>query len=1245
MTPESESPDVTIIAGGTPAGRSFAAGRYVVRRVLPEGGQKTVFLVHDTALDRDCALALIRTDLVDADDLDRFRREARAMARLDHPNIVAVYEVGDEDGRPFFVCQYITGGDLREELRAAGGRLPMERALTIAEDLCRALAHAHDHGIVHRDVKPANILLSGDGAVKLGDFGLAAADDRSRLTLAGTFVGTAAYIAPEQALGQPADARSDLYAVGCVLYELVTGRPPFLGDDALAVISQHIHTAPVAPSWHNPDVSSSLEAVVLRLLAKAPTERPASATAALDELRRVAAAGLQAAAGTAPAEPRRDLAGVEWGRFVGRREEMDQLKDLLERALSGKGALAMLVGEPGIGKTRLAEEFSVYAELRGARALTGHSYEGEASVPYRPFVEALRGYIHTRSDRELQEELGEGAPDVATLISDVRRRLPDLPHAAPLDGEAERLRLFESVTQFVRSAARARPLVLLLDDLHWSDKPSLLLLRHLARSVDDARVLIVGAYRDVELDRTHPLAEALAAMRRERPYTRVLVRGLPESDVIDLIESIGEASEADSPRRRLGAALYRETEGNPFFIREVVSHLIEEGLLYREAGLWTTNVRSVSELGIPEGVREAIGRRLSRLSEGCGRMLTRASAMTAGFTWHELKAISGVTPVGAQAAAPDASTEPQLLDALDEAIASQLISERTQEGAGRYDFTHALIRQTLYGELSTPRRVLLHRQIGEALEGLYAPNVEPHLAELAHHFYQAAPGGDAEKAIDYAKRAGDRALALVAWEEAAAHYERVLQALELLPARDERLQVTVLCSLGNALGAVGDNVGYRDAFARAADVARGIPDGDAFARAALGFSSPFNDGFEPEVVAILEEALVLLAPGDSPLRAMVTARLAHAFLFGDRRERMTALGQEALAMARRLGGKRALAYTLGRIINFSTAEVAWRGELADHAQLSGQIDEAVSLAEETGDKVAAFWVPRFRVSYSIMHGDRDVAAAAIDLEERLTHELRIPGMASTWRAMEARLDGRFDDVEKWGQQGVVDSQRFNARAAQMTFGAQMLDVLRARGRLGESEGAIQQAVARDPTIPLYRAWLALAYQQQDRPDEARVVFDELAAGGFASPPDAVSVMTRVSMLVTLAEVCCFLNDAPRAAVLYEHLLPLADYCIVFTLATICTGSASLPLGALATTLGRFDDAERHFEDAIAMNRKLRAPTWVAEAQFGYARMLLKRGAPGDRERALELLEPALDVGQRMGMKKLVDDCLALKAES
>jgi pimeloyl-ACP methyl ester carboxylesterase len=281
--------------------RTFASGRYVVRQRLGEGGQKTVYLVHDTTLERDCALSLIKAEALDPESVLRVQREAQTMARLAHPNIVTIYDFGEEEGpdgqrRPYIVCEYMSGGDLLQELRRADGPVALERALDIASDIARALAAAHERGIVHRDVKPANVFLSDASptsgrrsSAKLGDFGVAVALDRSRLTMTGMVTGTAAYMAPEQARGAEVDARSDLYALGCLLYELVTGRPPFVGDDPQAVISQHINAAPAAPSQYA-EVPEALDALVLRLLAKAPEERSKNATEVLAALEAIAEA-------------------------------------------------------------------------------------------------------------------------------------------------------------------------------------------------------------------------------------------------------------------------------------------------------------------------------------------------------------------------------------------------------------------------------------------------------------------------------------------------------------------------------------------------------------------------------------------------------------------------------------------------------------------------------------------------------------------------------------------------------------------------------------------------------------------------------------------------------------------------------------------------------------------------------------------------------------------------------------------
>ncbi len=309
-----------------------------MRGFLGEGGRKKVYLAHDSKLDRDVAVAVIKTDGLDEAGLSRVKREAQAMGRLgDHPNIVTVFDIGDDGGQPYIVSQYMAGGDLDGLLnKMPDRRLPVQEAVRIAQQVQQGLAHAHERGIIHRDLKPGNIWLTEDGTAKIGDFGLAVALDRSRLTMEGMMVGTVAYMPPEQALGRQPDARSDLYSLGCVTYEMVTGRPPFLGDDPVAIISQHINTAPVAPSWHNPEVPRALESLILRSLAKDPNERPESAAAIPEALRAI----VETASTTAPVAAESDVNPLDrlaTGIFVGREKEMDELRAGLEDSLSGRG--------------------------------------------------------------------------------------------------------------------------------------------------------------------------------------------------------------------------------------------------------------------------------------------------------------------------------------------------------------------------------------------------------------------------------------------------------------------------------------------------------------------------------------------------------------------------------------------------------------------------------------------------------------------------------------------------------------------------------------------------------------------------------------------------------------------------------------------------------------------------------------------------------------------------------------------
>ncbi len=406
-----------------------------------------VYAAYDTALRREVALATVKTEGLDEAGLVRVRREAQSMALLgDHPHIVTIHDIGDDEGRPFIVSQFMSGGSVEDLLdRADDHRLSISDAIRIAGELAAALEHAHTRGVIHRDLKPANVWLSEDGEARLGDFGLAVVADHSRITSEGMMVGTVAYMAPEQALGGEVGTTADLYSLGALLYELLTGRPPFVGGDAVSIISQHLNTQPMAPSWHNPAVPRSLGGLVLELLAKNADERPTSAAIVRRRLEEIAAHPSEptleiSAVAPLPASQRLARIGRR-GRFVGRTEELGVLKTAVEAALEGRGGIALVSGEPGIGKSRLVEEAGVYARLRGAQVLTGRCYETEPVRLLLPFAEAIRAYVVQEPPDDLKMELGEGASDVASLVSEIRQRLPDLPESTRTAGDDARYQL------------------------------------------------------------------------------------------------------------------------------------------------------------------------------------------------------------------------------------------------------------------------------------------------------------------------------------------------------------------------------------------------------------------------------------------------------------------------------------------------------------------------------------------------------------------------------------------------------------------------------------------------------------------------------------------------------------------------------------------------------------------------------------------------------------------------------------
>ena len=1210
------------MAAPPPDAPEVIAGRYHVEGFLGRGGRKRVYRARDTeAENREVAVAVFETEGIEETVLARARREAQAMGKLgEHPHVVRVLDSGEEDRVPYIVSEYVGGGDVAGVLEdSEGRRLDIDRALAIAIDVSRALEHAHSRGIVHRDLKPANIWLGDDGAARLGDFGLATSDRRSRAAVEGMLVGTVAYLPPEQALGRSSDARSDLYSLGAMLYELLTGEPPFAGQDAVAIIGQHLNSEPVAPSRHRPEIAPALDRVVLELLAKAPDDRPASASEARRQLERAATAADEAEPEEEATEnPLESLAG---GIFVGRERELDEMRSLLEDALRGQGRLLLLTGDPGIGKTRTAEQLATYARVRGAHVHWGRCHESEGAPPYWPWSEAIRSYVRDADPVGLRWQLGSRAADVAQVVPELAERLGDLGEPPAMEPEQARFRLFDSIAGFLGGASQSRPLVLVLDDLHWADEPSLLLLSFVARRLADTGLLIVGTYRDIELGRHHPLAETLADLGAVEGARRIALHGLAPEGIASFIEL---TAGVDRPPPDLAEAIRDQTGGNPFFIGEVVRLMAAEGRLGED--------QARREVAIPQGVREVVGRRLDRLPEQANDVLRLAAVCGREFDLEVLERVSRHPPE-------------TVSGALAAATGARLIAE-SREMPGRYSFAHALVGETLHAEVPAARRAVIHREIGEAIEALYPDEVDERLGHIAHHYLEAGRAVDTERAVDYASRAAARAAERLAHEDAANLYARALEALELDGAGQPERRLELLLDLGLAQRRAARAREARATLERAAALARRLDRPEELARAVLGICLLAEAGVLDEpLIALLEEALAAVGEGDSPLRSQLLGGLAAQLYWVDPAGRSDELGIEALEMARRLDDPEALALALVR--RQFTGGIA-PDETERRMRESSEMHE---LAKRRGDLELEVRAHVYRLRDRLEIGDIRGVDADLAAYERLAAELRQPQFL--WhipllRGMRALIDGRFDDAESLAQEALAGGERAQEPVSAMFYAIQdsQLRRLRARPedvrRLEQSLPVLGDLVERYPAIPAWRCSLAATQAVLGHVGEARAVFEPLAANDFGDLPRDSQWAISLGLL---AETAAFLGDAPRAERLYQLLLPLDGLVIVGGRAAVSQGPIARVLGVVAAATGRTREAVRHIGEALEMSDRMGDRPMSARTRLQLAELLLGRGEPGDRERALELLTAALETAQDIGMVGLTEEALAARLEA
>ena len=600
------------------------------------------------------------------------------------------------------------------------------------------------------------------------------------------------------------------------------------------------------------------------------------------------------------------LAAIGDEPFVGRAAVVDALIDAYGEVAGGGRRLAMVSGEPGIGKTRLAAEFARRAHEDGAIVLYGRCDE-EGLLALQPFVSALRQYVCGCPARELARGLGHISGELRRILPELADRVHGLAQPLAGDPEGARSRLFEAVAGLLSGAGRDTPVVLVLDDLHWADVATLVLLRYVARYPREGQLMVLGTYRETELDLDHPLGATLAELDREHDLRRFALAPLDPAAVEELVGvHVGAQT---SPE--LGGMLYERTRGNALFVVEILRHLADSGALsdgrIGRAG-------SVGLLSVPESVKGVIGERVRRSGRESDRVLPMASVLGRDFELAVLERLSGLA-------------EDELLDVLDAAVHARVIDEVAGH-AGRYTFSHVLIRDTLYGALSAARLAVMHRRAGAALEAVHRADLEPHLADLARHFARAGSSDDLDKAIEYGSRAGEHASSRLAYERAAAHFRQAVALID--EAGRGGLSAPQRCDLVIAQGEAERRAGdpaHRRTLLDGASLAQELRDPDRLARAALANNRGLHSsgyGVDRERVATLEAALDAYDPADSPTRAALLATLALELAMAPDTRRRETLHEDAIAMARRVGDRRTLGLVLARrwMVELALSETA-----------------------------------------------------------------------------------------------------------------------------------------------------------------------------------------------------------------------------------------------------------------------------------------------------------------------------------
>ena len=887
--------------------------------------------------------------------------------------------------------------------------------------------------------------------------------------------------------------------------------------------------------------------------------------------------------------------------FIGRQPEMVTLISALDDALIGRGQMVMLAGEPGIGKTRLAQEVASRAESLGAQVMWGWCYEHVGAPPYWPYVQPIRTYAETVDAGTLSSQLGLGGPAIAEIVPELRAKLPELGQPIAAEPEQARFRLFDSVSTFLKNISQRQPLLFVIDDLHWADSSSLLMLEFLAREIAASPMLVLGTYRDVEVTASHPMSQTLGNLVRERHFRRVQLDGLSRQEVGEFVEG---HKGVNLPGDIL-ETIHNRTQGNPLFVSEVVELIDTEQMAEDRA--WADI--------IPDGVRDAIGSRLSRLSGPCNQVLGTASVIGREFDFSLLDRLH-----------PDMKAD-DVLAALDEALEARVIEDL--RAVGRYQFGHALIQQVLYGEMSSIRRLRAHASIGEALEEMHGSNLEAYSAELAHHFAEAKSILGAEKLARYALMAGNRALATYASEDALTHFQTALVARDIESSGTETAPdeeaAEILFSLAKAQAATFERHQLGEVFNTLSRAYEYYAEVGNVAQAVSAAVFPIAPAgvLIPGLTQLMARALTLV-PHDSHEAGRLLSRYGGILgaAEGDYEGAQKSLGQAA-AIAKREGDVALELQTLTNACDVSARNLHWQESVENGVR-------AINLL--TGDENPYYEVlSRYFTALSLLQlGDPDAsrphAFALRDMtDRRVTGVLASLSFGPTiylsclqgdWKAGRAFSD-RSLEVAPLDPLLLLPRVLLEYETGDQVQGEIYLDRL-----LDAMSRSVAGQIRASGRVSLAISTIARITGVPERLDIARTAAEWILSKESIAPQDAMHAKAGLALLAV--------HDGDQSSA-KEHYEFLLDKRGTMTSSVV---SVDRLLGLLSQIIGNLDQSAGHFEDAVALCRQARYRPELAWACCDYAGTLLQRDAEGDGAMAKSLLDESLTISSELGMRPL-----------